>query len=327
MVSLLLIAATFVPFTPVTFLPILSLLSLAVPVLVIANMLVMILWLVRKKWFFIFSLLSLILCYIFLGTFYKIRLKGHESRVDDLKILSYNTRAFNRYNWIDKPGIPSSIKEFVIDQDADIVCFQEFDRKQVSEFSFYPFHYVHGAMEKENREELAIFSKFPIIGNGYIDFPESENNAIYADIKVYSDTLRIYNVHLESLRLIPSTTAISEEPSKKLLKRLTASFSKQHSQAALLRQHMDATNYMKLLCADFNNSPFSKVYKDVKEDMEDSFDIAGSGYGRTYNFLNFPVRIDFILVDRSLEITGHSNYDIQLSDHYPVSASVRIINH
>jgi len=47
----------------------------------------------------------------------------------------------------------------------------------------------------------AIFSKFPIVKSGSIEFPNTANNAIYADIVKGSDTIRIYNVHLQSLRI------------------------------------------------------------------------------------------------------------------------------
>ena len=55
--------------------------------------------------------------------------------------------------------------------------------------------------------------------------------------------------------------------------------------------------------------------------MQDSFLAKGSGYGKTYDFIKVPLRIDFILADKAFEIKSHKNYDEKLSDHYPVMAS------
>ena len=56
--------------------------------------------------------------------------------------------------------------------------------------------------------------------------------------------------------------------------------------------------------------------------MIDSFQEAGSGFGKTYDFKYFPFRIDYIFIDKSFQITGHKAFsDIRYSDHFPVMAS------
>jgi hypothetical protein len=42
---------------------------------------------------------------------------------------------------------------------------------------------------------------FPIIDQGNIVFPNSNNNVIYADIKKGKDIIRVYNMHLLKYRL------------------------------------------------------------------------------------------------------------------------------
>ena len=47
----------------------------------------------------------------------------------------------------------------------------------------------------------AIYSKYPIINSGIIPFEnDGTNNCIYVDIKRETDTLRIFNAHLGSIR-------------------------------------------------------------------------------------------------------------------------------
>ena len=38
--------------------------------------------------------------------------------------------------------------------------------------------------------------------------------------------------------------------------------------------------------------------------LNDTFDEAGNGFGKTYDFKFFPVRIDFIFADDSFEVTS-----------------------
>jgi endonuclease/exonuclease/phosphatase family metal-dependent hydrolase len=170
----------------------------------------------------------------------------------------------------------------------------------------------------------AIFSKYPIIDKGSLEFPNTGNNAIYADIHYQKDTLRVYNLHLESLKLDVDKAELTNAYSGKFMDRIGTSFKKQREQAALVRAHSIATPHKKLVMGDLNNTQFSNVYKTIKGAMTDTFKEEGSGYGRTHNFRYFPVRIDFIMVDDAFEVMTHRNFDLKLSDHLPIMASVRL---
>jgi endonuclease/exonuclease/phosphatase (EEP) superfamily protein YafD len=56
--------------------------------------------------------------------------------------------------------------------------------------------------------------------------------------------------------------------------------------------------------------------------MKDSFLEAGSGFGKTFEIKNFPMRIDFIFVDEILNVNEHKNYSINYSDHLPILARI-----
>jgi len=76
---------------------------------------------------------------------------------------------------------------------------------------------------------------------------------------------------------------------------------------------------------DFNNTAFSYVYKEIKgDDLIDAFEEAGNGLGKTYGLRRIPLRIDFILADKSFTVNGFKNYDVKLSDHYPIKASLKL---
>ena len=97
---------------------------------------------------------------------------------------------------------------------------------------------------------------------------------------------------------------------------------KQEEQAKLIHSYVTNSPYPVILGGDFNNVQFSKMHRTMKGHLNDSFLAAGSGFGRTYKLFNLPVRIDYILSDNRFEAISHINYDIELSDHYPVMAEL-----
>ena len=319
----LLLLSCLVPYLSVANFPYLSLLSLMVPLLVLFNFIFLGYWLVQGNRNLWFSAVILALGYFFLGTFFKFTLSEEPIRKEDISVMSFNTRGFNRTGLIREKTIDRQIVDLVRSDDPDIVCFQEFDyqRSKGKDFDRYPYSYINF---ESGKVVQAIYSKFPIIDKGSLNFPESANNAIFADIVIKKDTIRVYNLHLESHKVIPSMRRISREPKAKLIQRMGKSFAKQQEQATLFNADRNASPYKKIICGDLNNTQFSNVYRQIKGDMRDSFLEKGTGYGRTYNFKYYPVRIDFILIDKAFEVKAHKNYDVKLSDHFPVMASFKI---
>jgi endonuclease/exonuclease/phosphatase family metal-dependent hydrolase len=323
--ALLLFISCFVPQISVVHFAYFSILSLMVPLLVLFNLLFLAYWLFKRKRQLWLSAFVLAFGYFILGNFFRFKLAEEEIKKEDLSIMSYNVRGFNVYEWIHDTSVGDQIVDLITAEDPDILCIQEFSRirdRQLKKIYAYKFTTDYALSKKKSIQ--AIYSKYPIIKKGSLDFPDSANNALFADIVVNEDTIRVYNLHLESHKIIPSVRRISNEPKGRLLKRLSKSFAKQGEQAELVEKHIEATPYKKIVCGDFNNTQFSNVYKVIKGDMNDSFTEQGTGYGRTFNFRYYPVRIDFILADEAFEIKAHKNFDLKLSDHFPVMASVKI---
>jgi len=102
----------------------------------------------------------------------------------------------------------------------------------------------------------------------------------------------------------------------------------QQEQAKIVAAHREQTTHKTIVCGDFNSTQYSNVYKTILgEDLVDTFQEQGSGYGRTFNFEYYPVRIDFILADKQFEVMAHKNYNKKFSDHFPVMTSLRLKAH
>jgi len=323
--ALLLLISCAIPQIPVAQFPYFSILSLMVPLLVLLNIAFLMYWVLKRKKQLWLSAVILFLGYTLLGTFFKFKLSEVPIQNGELSIMTYNVRGFNKYDWIEDSSIGDQILDLIVSETPDILCIQEFSRIRHRQLkNTYDYIYTTDYNLARRKTIQAIYSKYPIIQGGSLDFPDSSNNALFADLVVDKDTLRVYNLHLESHKIIPSVERISGEPKMRLFKRLSKSFAKQGEQAAIINLHRKASPYRTIVCGDFNNTQFSNVYKVIKGDMLDSFMEKGTGYGRTFNFKYYPVRIDFILADKALEIVAHKNYDVKLSDHFPVMASVKL---
>jgi endonuclease/exonuclease/phosphatase family metal-dependent hydrolase len=237
--------------------------------------------------------------------------------------MSFNTRLFNKYQWSDDPSIGNQIVAFIQKTDPSVVCFQEFDVSMKERFMSYPHTYI-SASDNSKQAVQAIFSKFPIVAKGLLPFTNSTNATIFVDLKIKGDTVRLYNVHLQSLRVKPEAASLEAGTRERLYKRLKVSFAKQQAQADIIASHKSDSPYKVIVVGDFNTNQFSSVYHTIKGDLTDSFTSLGSGYGKTFDFKYFPMRIDFLLSDPGFEIAYHKSFPLHLSDHFPVLVAYRL---
>ncbi|GAA4274562.1 endonuclease/exonuclease/phosphatase family protein [Aquimarina gracilis] len=309
--------------SPKTF-PLLSVLSLTVPIFIVINLIFLIYWIVLLNKRLILSLLVLILGFSHVSSLYKLSGKSWDEEERGVTLLSFNVRSFDRFDWIGSGKIPQNISALVKEQNPDIFCAQEFYNNPDTNFSQYPYKYEN--FNNDNGElALVVFSKFPIINKGSLHFKKTANNIIFSDLVINSDTIRVYNVHLQSHKISSNTDRLANEDSEKLLKRVQTSFERQQEQAEMLIKHMDASPYKNIVMGDFNNTPYSYVYnKIISNDLKDTFKEAGSGFGKTFEFDLFPLRIDFILIQDNIEVLEFKNFDMELSDHYPIFSRIKL---
>jgi len=281
----------------------------------------------------ILSGLVLLLGITFINKFYKFSEKNLEDSDKDFVVMSYNVRLLNLFNWIPRDNVAQDILTFVNDKNPDVLCIQEYSTSASAkiDLKIYPYRaiFMTGDQIKTGN---AIFSKFPIVNEGKIDFPFSNNNAIFADVKIGKDLIRVYNLHLESLKISPDVNDISEnveeikqKDPKLIAKQIGETFAKQQQQAEIIMEHKKTSKFPLVVCGDMNNSAFSYVYRVIKGDLQDSFEEAGKGFGQTYNFKYYPARIDYIFADSRMAVKSFTNFpEFINSDHLPVMARIEL---
>ena len=317
--AVLLLLSYAIPYIKPTAFPLISTLSLFVPILLIINTLFLTYWLIGLRKQFLLSLLTLLLGFNFGTSFYRLSAMDIVS-MPQTRIMSYNVRLFNLYNWIKEPDTKANLLDFIADKNPDILCLQEY-RPQERLEKLYPYKYIHFT-DVKNKIGQAVFSKYPIISQGSLDFKDTANNAIYIDVVKNRDTLRVYNVHLESLHINPEKEELNKDNSQRLLKTIGSAFSKQQEQVILVKNHVAKSTYKTIICADINNTAFSWAYKNLKNNFNDAFAETGSGFGTTYQFKHIPLRIDFILTDKNISVLNFKNYKVKYSDHYPIESRI-----
>lgn len=313
------------PFLAPKLFPLFSVLTLVLPLMLILNLLFFIYWLIQFKRQMLLSGFVLLLGITFFNKFFKFSETNIPKDDHDFIVMSYNVRLFNLYDWIKRDNVSSEISSFIKEQNPDILCIQEFSNNNNVDFRIYKHKYVF-VEGKNTKLGQAIFSKYPIIDQGNIKFPNSTNNAVFADIKRGKDTLRVYSIHLQSIKITPDVHEIDENiqgvtqnQSKRILRRMTDSFKTQQQQAEIIKKHKLDCKYAVIICGDLNNSAFSYVYRSIKGDLNDAFEEAGSGFGKSYDFRYFPGRIDYVFSDKTFTVKQFSTFPKFInSDHYPI---------
>lgn len=309
------------PFLPPKTFSVLSVLNLGVSFLILVNTLFFLYWLIRVKKQFILSLFILFMGYISFGSLYKISSPKKEISENSIKIMNYNVRLFNLYEWILEENIETKIVDFIKKESPEILSLQEYHPHENVDLSFfkYKFEKLSGKHVKYGQ---AIFSKFPIINTGSIEFPKTANNGIFADIVKGADTIRVYNIHLESLRIDTKVESLKNENSERLFKRIGSTFKRQQFQTELFLKHKQQCKYKVIVCGDFNNTSLSYVYRKIKGNLLDAFKEAGNGFGRTHDFKFLPMRIDYIFSDQDFTVDRFKSYNNHYSDHFPIMATL-----
>lgn len=314
------------PFIPPKSFALLSVLSLGVPLLILANFVFMLYWLLRLKRQILLPLIVLLIGINHVTSIYEISV-SEEKKVneEDLVVMTYNVRQFNQFGFDKQKNVPEKISEFIKTQDPDIIGMQEYFNGELSIAERFPHKYIK-LKDKTAEFGLAILSRYPIIKSGSLDFnTTSNNNGIYADIVVKDDTLRFLNVHLQSFGVKPELSKLEKERTKKVFLGMGKTFVRQQEQMELVLENMRSSPHKVILMGDFNNTAYSYIYRELtSEGLDDAYKEDGKGFGRTFDFDYFPLRIDYILVDEGIEVMSFETFEVQYSDHFPIRTTIQL---
>jgi endonuclease/exonuclease/phosphatase family metal-dependent hydrolase len=323
--------------------------GLVYPFLLMANLIMIIYWLLRKKWYLFLSVLS-IAC----GWTVMSNTIGFNKPIKDpalksgkiIRMMTYNVHNFKRYGSKNDISTKQEILQIINQQQPDIIGIQEFYtrghgqydmRDSILKIMASDFYYFEPIIFNSDESiGIAIFSKFPIIDHGMIPISEklNENACIYVDLRKGDQEFRVYSVHLKSIGFDPEDykyiNSITHQGStdisstRRLGSKLKNAFIKRSGQVTKIKEHVAQCPYPYIISGDFNDTPTSYAVNEMSRGLKNAFHEKGVGFGRTYNgaFPNF--QIDYIMASPQFDINNYLIIEKKLSDHYPVRSDLQL---
>lgn len=313
-------------------------LPLLIPFFLLLHLAMALVFLIKREYILLAAaLLMLGLGYKYFHRTFNFGFGNYLTKNEGISLLSYNVRVFNNYKHLSQKGkAAKAIIEFAENKPASIKCFQEFYYKKGSDLyntikkmsRKTPYFYFEPSVKVHNIEEygLAIFSKYPIIKKGEIPFPkQTYNQAIFADLLIDQDTLRVYNVHLQSMSInenrLPEAENTTENKGriKELYRKIRNGATIRAGQVKAILDHMENCTHPIIIAGDFNDTPYSHTYEKLREKLNNAFEEKGFGFGFTYNGRLFFLRIDNIFSEDRINIHSFKTLNkVRFSDHFPV---------
>ncbi len=258
--------------------------------------------------------------------------KTHADNV--LRLVDWNVHSFNGssdYN-DQKRNMAHDLSSSIIKLNPDVVCMQEFNNAASADHiayfkEVYPYRYFSDDFKRPNiayQSGSIIFSKFPIIDSGRMEYPSKES-LIFADIVKGGDTVRVYTTHLQSFRFEKADYNNLEKirdqddetlaASKSIYRKMKLAFSRRGIQANMVHDEIAKSPYPSIICGDFNDVPNSFTYFRIRGDRQDAFLKKDFGIGRSFIAIAPTLRIDYILPTQHFEVKQFDMVDEDLSDH------------
>jgi len=312
-------------------------------------------WLVIKPRLAFISLMALLVSYKPLSNIITMRLPGKFAQVkpqNALRVMTWNVAQFNVMEDKKNPGVKKDMVDQVNYYQPDIACFQEMvaedssvkDHGHMDEFleklKFRNYFYSYNIKEDfwgYAHFGIIIFSKYPIINKQTISWYPNDYNSIfqYIDIVKGADTIRVFNIHLQTLRFSKANLKYIDQPtvedknaireSKNIIGKFKRGFLKRQLQADRIRAEIEKSPYPVIVSGDFNDVPNSYAYYTIGKGMKDAFVEKGNGLGRTFSGISPVLRIDNIFVDQKMDVLQFNLIKKKLSDHFPIIADVQLV--
>jgi endonuclease/exonuclease/phosphatase family metal-dependent hydrolase len=274
------------------------------------------------------------------------KFESHKSE-NTLRVLQWNVASWDERNKEKgSVGFRPLMLDLVREQNADILCFQEFlESRNIKYFNKnipviaemgYPYYYYVPTVTWHSKFEtgIVIFSKYPIIDSASLSYDENSfaEHLIYTDIKVKEKIFRVLTTHLQSVRFdeddyesLSKLKHIDKEglkDSRTIVSKLKKGYMYRYRQAELVHQEIEKSPYPVIFCGDFNDVPNSNTYFKIREGLQDAFLKKGSFLGRTFRFISPTLRIDYIMADKRFAVQQFQRIQVPYSDHYPVEADL-----
>lgn len=305
--------------------PLLSLLGLAFPVFLIANVAFFVFWLVFKVRAACISLVGVLAVIGFVRDYCPVSLK-EEMPDSTLCILSYNVGYMQGDEYVALDSIIRALR-------PDIACMQEITVNATVARMLGVWQDSLGYDMRKDASRM-ILSRHPFVGEDIFTSGPSRggNGTLMCRVTVGGDTILVANSHLESNSL---TKEDRQEYRRMIVEHQKEQISHggrqiAHKLCAAARYRGRQTDSLACIidrhagesmvfCGDFNDTPVSYTFQTISRRLSPAFTERGRGVGFSYNRGLFYVRIDHLFHTPGWAcVKCYVDNTIDASDHYPL---------
>lgn len=306
--------------------------GLTFKVWLLANFVLLLFWLALKKKLWVYNLIILIIgSPIILRD---IQFNKSEGESDgEIRMMLFNTRVQQIYN---EGNTSEEIYTYTKDNDFDLVVLVEwFNKKGYIDENAYPYQQFVRLQTARNKYDygLMLASKHKILHWERIEYGHvSDNMTAFFDLEIGEEVVRVIATHLQSNSLGAGDyhkfldfnfDDESTTHAKTVVSQMRKSMARRAIQTTKILEVIEESPYPVIIMGDFNDTPQSFAYQQLRQGRKDAFIERGYGFGASY-LEPFPVlRIDYILYDPDFECTAYkSNTEIE-SDHKIITANFK----
>ena len=306
--------------------------GLTFKVWLLANFVLLLFWLALKKKLWVYNLIILIIgSPIILRD---IQFNKSEGKSDgEIRMMLFNTRVQQIYN---EGNTSEEIYTYTKDNDFDLVVLVEwFNKKGYIDENAYPYQQFVRLQTARNKYDygLMLASKHKILHWERIEYGHvSDNMTAFFDLEIGEEVVRVIATHLQSNSLGAGDyhkfldfnfDDESTTHAKTVVSQMRKSMARRAIQTTKILEVIEESPYPVIIMGDFNDTPQSFAYQQLRQGRKDAFIERGYGFGASY-LEPFPVlRIDYILYDPDFECTAYkSNTEIE-SDHKIITANFK----
>lgn len=318
-----------------------SLLAYGYLPLLAANVVMIVLWLLLRRWTWLLSAAVIVLRWSTLGFFFQYHLPAKDIDPQEhpfaLTLMSYNVHQFQGPD--DRPeqsdSTAAAFLALVRRHGPDVLCLQEYAAPKrmalTDSLTLLGYNHYYGAHTSSTGLPYGsvVFSRLPIT---YVTRIDSEK--LLVELLHGSQRLRVCCIHMDSYRFDAADREEIErmrhgevqKSSRRTLRKVKETILSHETEWTQHLQPVVAASSVPLLLAgDFNDIPGSWLYRQIAGQMSDTFRERGFGMSHTYNG-GFPqVRIDMVFHSEGFNTLSHRRLKCELSDHYPVLTTVELV--
>ncbi|MDL2243051.1 endonuclease/exonuclease/phosphatase family protein [Bacteroidales bacterium OttesenSCG-928-K03] len=335
-VSVLLLVSIFAGYFKPSQWPFSAFLAIIFPYLFILQIVFLLYFLFKRSKFVLIAILSIVISIPSCRRIWTINGESNNSK-ESIKIVSFNVKNLT----IEK----NSTKQLSIDDfykhleklNADVINLQEYSlynvQKDLNKLKkITNTKHVAYTNYFSNNPSLSIItlSKYPIINIESIR-SEGKSYAIASDIVINNDTIKVVNVHLQSIYLnldeinsIPNNTEEAKVISKRVYGKIVYAAQQREKQVQKIIANIGSNPNKTILCGDFNDTPNSYTYKQINNVMTDIFIKNGKGFGFTFKELPL-LRIDYMFTSKDINpLSFQIDRKSDMSDHNIIIGEIEL---